>query len=104
MPQCNVKFSPKSKEDLSNIYRYITEELCSPVAGRATLEKIFAAVARIETFPDSGSPLGSLLPISTNRRFVVAAHYLVFYRHVGNDVFVDRILYAGSDYMNALLS
>lgn len=99
----SIKFSPLSRKDLKEIQRYITKDLCSPIAAQNTIEKIFNSVARLESFPVSETPLSALCPIVTKCRFVAAGSYLAFYRHVGNIVYIDRVLYSKSDYLRTLL-
>ena len=40
--------------------------------------------------------------MESNYRFLVSGNYLSFYRTYGNEVYVDRILYARRDYMRVL--
>ena len=40
--------------------------------------------------------------MESDYRFLVSGNYLSFYRTYGNEVYVDRILYARRDYMRIL--
>lgn len=102
MPAAKIKYAPLALADLDEIWAYIADELGSPQAARSTVATILSTVSRLATFPESGTPLSALYPIRTSYRFVVAGNYLAFYRYE-TDVYVDRVLYAGSDYLKALL-
>lgn len=96
-----IVYSPLAQQDLDNILTYIAEDLASPSAAANTVTSILDRVDLLATFPDSGTPLTSIYPIKTGYRFVQAGNYLAFYRHE-NNVYVDRILYAASDYLKTL--
>lgn len=102
MPSTDIRYSPLALQDLDNIWSYIALELKNPKAAQHTIGSILATVSRLSTFPDSGTPLSALYPIRTGYRYVSSGNYLAFYRHEG-DVYVDRVLYAGSDYLKTLL-
>lgn len=97
----NVVYSPLAQSDLDRIFDYISDELANPSAAIDTINAILDRVELLTAFPDSGTPLSSIYPISTDYRFVISGNYLAFYRHEEN-VYVDRILYAGSDYLKTL--
>lgn len=97
----NVVYSPLAQSDLDRIFDYISDELANPSAALNTVNGILNRIELLATFPDSGTPLSSIYPIATDYRFVVSGNYLAFYRHKEN-VYIDRILYAGSDYLKTL--
>lgn len=103
MSPCNIRFSPLAKQDLDGIHGYISNSLGSPIAGNNTVERKLDSIENLRRYPDSGTPLSSRYQIATNYRYVVAGNYLAFYRHEGNDLFVDRVLYSKSDYLRTLL-
>lgn len=63
----NVHYSPKARNDLDEIWEYISFELCNPQAAENTVNKIF-------------------------------------YRSIGQDVYIDRVLYGRRDYLRILFS
>ncbi len=65
-------------------------------------QRILDAVDRLEDFAELGAPLSSITKAGAGYRFLVSGNYMVFYRVRGNDVFIDRILYGRSNYMNLL--
>ena len=97
-----VVFSPLANRDLESIWSYLAEECENPRAASKVIDLILSHVELLADFPESGTPLSSISPISTPYRFVIAGSYLAFYR-VGDSVFVDRVLSSRSDYLKALL-
>lgn len=96
-----VVYSPLAQNDLEEILNYITEELASPNAAVNTVGSILDRADLLALFPDSGTPLSSIYPITSGYRFAQSGNYLIFYRHIEN-VYIDRILYAKSDYLKTL--
>lgn len=76
----------------------------SSLSKRMMVGAIISAISRLSIFPDSGSPLAALYPINTGYRYVVSGNYLAFYRHMGGCVYIDRIFYSGSDWIERLFS
>lgn len=97
----NIVYSPLAQNDLDRIFDYISGELANPSAAIDIIDDILDKVELLAAFPDSGTPLSSIYPIATDYRFVISGNYLAFYRHE-EDVCVDRVLYAGSDYLKTL--
>ena len=58
---------------------------------------------RLETFAELGAPLSSIANVEEDYRFLVSGSYMIFYRVMGSDVYVDRILYGRRDYLSVLL-
>ena len=56
-----VKLTPKAREDLDSIYRYIGEELCNPSAAANLSDQFEKAFDRISVFPFS-CPSGKTEP------------------------------------------
>ncbi|MCD7958013.1 MAG: type II toxin-antitoxin system RelE/ParE family toxin [Ruminococcus sp.] len=97
-----IVFSPKSLKDLDDIYTYISEELQNPIAANNTINKILDSVDLLQEQPESGKMLTFLSGMNSGYRFVIAGNYIVFYRHIDNIVYVDRVIYGRRDYMKIL--
>ena len=97
-----IVFSPLANHDLESIWSSLAEECENPRAASKVIDSILSRVELLADFPESGTPLSSISPLSTSYRFVVAGSYLAFYR-VGDSVFIDRVLSSKSDYLKALL-
>jgi len=94
--------SPEAREALHNIMEYIFAELANPSAAQGVVAKIIKAMRGLGQFPDSGAQLSSVLEFHTDYRFVSSGNYLVFYRHLGDEVYIVRVLYGRRDYMRIL--
>ncbi len=89
-----VVFSPEARDDLLNIYLYISERAGEPRA-MAYIRRIEAYCRGFETFPERGARRDNLMPslrvVGFERRVPLAFH-------VDTDkVTFDRILYGGQD-------
>ena len=98
----DVKFSPLARDDLKSIYSYISDELSSPRAAKTTIGEILDRISLLARFPQSGTPLSSIYAVKSEYRYVRSGNYLAFYR-ASDAIYIDRILYAKSDYLKKLL-
>lgn len=97
-----LHISPSAQSDLQGIKDYITVELENPTAALNTIARIIQAIRKLPDFPDSGSPLSSVIGMPTYYRFLVSGSYLIFYRHEGDNVYIVRVLYGARDYTKIL--
>lgn len=98
----NLHLSEEAQNDLIEIKTYIEEELLNPSAALATVSKITKSLRILKTYTKAGTPLSSIADVESDYRFIVSGNYISFYRTYGNEVYVDRILYARRDYMRVL--
>ena len=97
-----INVSPNAQNDVIEINRYIKRKLGNPIAATSITNKIKERIERIAKFPRYGVPVGPLLGIETNYRFVVCKNYKIFYRIEWDDIYVDRVLHDKQDYMKLL--
>lgn len=98
----NLHLSEEAQNDLLEIKAYIEEELLNPSAALATVGRITKSLRILQTYAQAGTPLSSIADIESDYRFIVSGNYISFYRAYGNEVYVDRILYARRNYMRVL--
>lgn len=98
----NLYLSQEAQNDLAEIKTYIEEELLNPSAALATVSKITKSLRVLRTYAKAGALLSSIADVESDYRFLVSGNYLSFYRTYGNEVYIDRILYARRDYMRVL--
>lgn len=98
----NLNISVEASNDLQEIKRYISEDLNNPIAANSTVLRITKAIHTLETFPDIGAPLASIIELPTDYRFLVCGNYLVFYRQENGEVYIIRVIYGKRDYINVL--
>jgi addiction module RelE/StbE family toxin len=97
-----ISYSNAAIADLEQIGDYIAEQLKSPLAALNIVNKIQDKIDSLASFPLIGAPLTSMGAIDTDCRFLVIGNYLAFYRPVGDEVLIDRILYGRRDYIAIL--
>ena len=94
--------APEAQNDLAEIKAYIAEDLENPTAARSTVAKITKSIRILQEHALIGTPLYSVADVDSDYRFLVSGNYLVFYRVVETDVFIDRVLYGRRDYLRVL--
>lgn len=97
-----IHYSPTALNDLDEIWTYISENLCNPIAAQNTIDGIFSAVDMLSDQPEMGTPLYFLSGLNSGYRYVIHGNYMAFYRTNRTNVYIDRVLYGKSDYMRVL--
>ena len=97
-----LNYSPKAKNDLVEIKKYISEELMNPVAAQNVVRKIIKRIRCLEQFAEIGTPLSTIFNMETDYRFLVCGNYLAFYRIERKRINIIRVLYGKRDYMTIL--
>lgn len=98
----NLHLSDEAHNDLLEIKSYIEEELLNPSAALETVSRITNSLCILQDYAQAGAPLSSIADIENDYRFIVSGNYISFYRAYGNEVFVDRVLYARRDFLRIL--
>lgn len=99
-----LRFAHAAQNDLLEIQKYIVEELENSMSAYDILKKIAKRIRILEDFPQSGSPLSTIVGFETAYRFLVCGNYLAFYKVEDDDVFIVRILYNRRDYLKILFN
>lgn len=97
-----IHYSPTALSDLDEIWTYISQNLCNPIAAQNTIDGIMDAVDMLSDQPEMGVPLYFLSGLNSGYRYVIHGNYMAFYRTNRTDVYVDRVLCGKSDYMRVL--
>lgn len=98
----NVYYSQEAQSDLDEIWEYISVELCNPQAAENTVNKIMDMVDELKDFSEIGALLSSVTEVEGDYRFLISGNYMVFYRVIEKDVYIDRVLYGRRDYLRIL--
>lgn len=101
-PMNDLHLSIEAQRDLADIKAYITEDLENPQAALSVVTKITKTIRMLRDHALIGASLSSVANVSTDYRFLTSGNYIIFYRAVGKDVFVDRVLYGRRDYLRLL--
>lgn len=100
----NIIVMPAAYDDIDNIYVYISETLCAPTAASNLLNKLLQEIHRLKDFPLSGE----LQPRTENLKWIyrrlIVDNYIIFYTldEKTETVYIMRILYGASNYINLL--
>jgi len=97
-----IHYTKESRCDLDAIWDYIVFELQSPSAAERIVNGIMDAVDQLADFAEAGTPLSSIADTDSDYRYLTSGNYVILYRAVGKDVFVDRVLYGHRDYLRIL--
>jgi plasmid stabilization system protein ParE len=91
-----VKFTPKARLDLENIYGYVGGDLQNPSAASGLADKFEKAFDRISMFPLS-CPIGRTEP---DYRKLVMGNYIAFYKVLDEQqtLVIYRVFYGMMDY------
>ena len=97
-----LHLSEEVQNDLLEIKTYIEEELLNPSAALATVSKITKKSPYFAE-PRSGRSFAIFdCRYREQLSIYLSGNYISFYRAYGNEVYIDRILYARRDYMRIL--
>ncbi len=98
-----LHLSPEAQNDLAEIKDYISNELENSKAAINVISKITKSIRMLREHAFIGTPLSSIAEVESNYRYLLSDNYMVFYRFIGKDVYIDRVLYARRDYLRILL-
>lgn len=97
-----IRFSPDALSDLEEIRTYVQEECGSARAAGKILAKILSEIKKLSVFPQSGTPLASVVGFATNYRFLTCGSYTAFYRYENDVVLIVRVLHGRRNFMQIL--
>ena len=98
----NIVISAAAENDLAQIGDYFAIQQKSPRAARTNIKVIKMAISKLADFPFIGTPLSSITELDTDYRFLGCGSYLAFYRVMGNDVYIDRVIHRRRDFIAIL--
>lgn len=99
----HIRLTPAALNDLQEIKKYISEELCNPIAANRIVKEIIDDYMLLEISPDMGVSLSAKLHIQTDYRYLISKNYLIFYKADDENVSIYRILDGRMDYIKILL-
>jgi toxin ParE1/3/4 len=86
-----VRFTPPAEDDLDAIHDYISAH-GSPQIADALLDKMMSRLARLEQFPDRGSPVPELAGLKHHFRQVSVSPYRCIYTVADANVIIVAVL------------
>jgi len=105
MTKYEVIISEQADQDLRGIFEYIAFEILSPDNAAGQLDRLEAAIEKLETFPEGHRLCEDEPWNSRNLRVIPVDNYVVFYIPDKDEmtVTVIRVIYSGRD-MDAQLN
>lgn len=99
-----IKMTPKAKEDLEQIYSYISEELFAEESAKTLLIRIENSIMQLQEFPFSCNYVADQFLRTKGYRKLIIDNYIVFYlvNEEEKQVIIMRILYGRQKYENLL--
>ena len=87
----NLIYTTRSRQDLDDIWDYISFDLLNLPSAERILNRIMDAAEQLKLFPESGALLSSVAPLDhelyLDERFLVSGKYLIFYHAFRNDIY-----------------
>lgn len=99
MAKDRIRYIQQSVDYLDAIFDYICLE--NPDTARKMLNSFRVSIERLSTAPYLGAArrTDEAMLISSGYRYIVASPYLVFYRIIGEEVCIGRILHSRQDWL-----
>ena len=95
-----VRVLRRAQRDLQEIYDHIVLE--APLRAGPFIDKLSAAIESLSTMPDRGAKPRDPILRARGYRFLVHAPYLIFFKVVGRQVRVHRVLRGSRAYGDLL--
>ena len=101
-----LEFLPMAKQDMTEIVKYISHELCNPSAAEKLSGEMIEAAERLMEFPYLSPVHFSIKPLKHEYRKLTVQNYIMFYRvdETVKKVTVARAVYVRRDYEKLLQS
>lgn len=95
-----IIFLKESYSDIEDIFTYI--KLDSPQNTSLAKDRFLSAISNLADFPYVGKPFKHEFCFRLDYRMLIINKYITFYRVIDQEVYIYRILYGTSDYINIL--
>ena len=96
MEKYNVRFLQEALDDLEDIILFIAQN--STAAAIRMHDRIIEKASDLSAFPKRGRPVPDKKMSEAGYRMLAIKPYIAFYRIIGCDVFVYRIIHGASNY------
>lgn len=97
-----INYTAKVRKDFDEIWDYMISEYQNISSAERIIQSVMDAVEQLESFPNLGPPLDSIVDVKSDYRFLTTGKYLTFYRILGEEIRIERVLYGGRDYLSSL--
>ena len=97
MKQYKIQITDIALSDMENIYKYIADQLQSPVTAMGQYNRIADAIETLSTFPERVKLMESEDEYALGLRQMPVDNYSVFFHIRDNRVIVTNVFYGASD-------
>ena len=100
----DLEFLPTAMRDVTEIVKYISQELKNPDAAEKLAGEMIAAAEGVREFPYAAPPYFPIRPLKHEYRKLIVQKYVIFYwvDEQEKKITVARAIYAGRDYAKML--
>lgn len=100
----SIKFTPHSRNDLDNIFDYISNTLYAPESAKNLMQKIEKSILNLSDYPLMSPLIDDKLLARKGLRKLVIDDYIVIYKALKNscEVIIYRVLNGKIDYINLM--
>lgn len=96
MEEYKLKFLQPALEDLEEIVLYIAKD--SKDAALKMHDEIVAQAKKLKSFPKLGREVPDRKMGESGFRMLIISPYIAFYRLIGNDIYIYRVLHGMRNY------
>ena len=96
MEPYDVNFLQEALDDLEEIVLYIAKN--SKAAAFRVHDEFMKKASELKNFPKRGRPVPDKKMSAAGYRMLFVKPYIAFYRIVGSDIFIYRIMHGASNY------
>lgn len=95
-----VEFLPSAQADMEEIVRYISREMCNPMAAENLAADFVKTADSLSLFPYTHEAYIPIRPLKHEYRKVLVKNYLMFFwvEEEKKTVIVARVIYSARDY------
>ena len=95
-----LEYLPIARHDMTEIARYISQELCNPSAAEKLTDEMIKAAERLTEFPYRNAVYFTAKPLKREYRKLIVQNYIMFYWIDEKEklITIARVIYAHRDY------
>ncbi|MDR2940507.1 MAG: type II toxin-antitoxin system RelE/ParE family toxin [Clostridiales bacterium] len=95
-----LEYLPIARQDMIEIAKYISHELCNPTAAEKLSNDMIEAIDLLTEYPYSNAVYTTIRPLKREYRKLIVKSYIVFYSidEKEEKITISRVIYARRDY------
>ena len=95
-----LEYLPIAQQDMVETARYISHELCNPVAAEKLSHEMIEAADKLKDFPYANAVHATIRPLKQEYRKLLVKNYIMFYwvDEKAKTITIARVIYARRDY------